>query len=164
MISLSECAPCKAMRLQKESEEEFRKRYGMVDLNKAPLQMGWKPYAGKMPFAKPVYLGADEPPAAVETQNLYMRQVQERLLFFAGGTLVGFPIGILSNVAFKSLRKYRHEATLFMAMTTGVALVASFLPIDSPVMSGIARFAGLFAGTAAADVILPRKILAPMPG
>jgi len=28
------CAPCEAMRRQKEANEEFRRRYGLVDLNR----------------------------------------------------------------------------------------------------------------------------------
>ncbi len=34
---LGECAPCKAMRLQQESNEEFKRRYGMIDTNKLEL-------------------------------------------------------------------------------------------------------------------------------
>jgi hypothetical protein len=29
------CAPCEAMRRQKEANEEFKKRYGLIDLNRA---------------------------------------------------------------------------------------------------------------------------------
>jgi hypothetical protein len=163
MISLSECAPCKAMRLQQESEEEFRKRYGMVDLNRQPLQMGWKPYAGKMP-GKPVYLAATASPAPAAPARPYLDQAQERLFYFTAGGLVGFPIGILSNVAFKSLRRYRKEAAMFVAMATGVGLLAAFLPVSSPVMSQISKFAGVLAGTGAADILLPKKIMASLPG
>lgn len=37
--SMGECAPCKAMREQKEANEEFKKRYGLVDLNRQPLPL-----------------------------------------------------------------------------------------------------------------------------
>lgn len=160
MISLAECAPCKAMRLQAESEEEFRKRYGMVDLNKTSQQMGWTPYYAKMP-TQPVYLGASAETSA--PNNRYLANLQQRLMWFAGGTLFGLPLGLLSNVAFKSLRKYRSEAATFVAIATGVGLLASILPIDSPVMATIARISGVLAGSAASDVILPRKITAPLP-
>jgi hypothetical protein len=30
------CAPCEAMRRQKEANEEFKRRYGLVDLNRIP--------------------------------------------------------------------------------------------------------------------------------
>lgn len=35
--TMGECAPCKAMREQKEANEEFKRRYGLVDLNRMPL-------------------------------------------------------------------------------------------------------------------------------
>lgn len=160
MISLAECAPCKAMRLQQESEEEFRKRFGVVNAGQRPLQMGWKPYLGQMPVQS---VNAAAAPVETATRP-YLQNVQERLLGFAGGTLFGFPIGILTNVAFKSLRKYRHEAMTFAALTTGIGLLATLLPIDSPVMGTIARISGVFTGSAMADVALPRKIMAPLPG
>lgn len=159
MISLAECAPCKAMRLQKESEEEFRKRYGMIDLNKPALQMGWRPYLGQMP-AQPVYPVTTPEPA--EAPSPYFRNVQERLLNFSGGALFGFPIGILGNVAFKSLRRYRSEAATFVALASGVGLVVALLPIESQVMPVIARVAGLLAGSGLSDIVLPRK-MAPLP-
>lgn len=39
--TMGECAPCKAMREQKEANEEFKKRYGFIDLNR--VRMGPAP-------------------------------------------------------------------------------------------------------------------------
>jgi hypothetical protein len=153
MISLSECAPCKARRLQEESEREFKKRFGMVDLNRIPTRMGWRPYMGQ---AQPqaMFPATGAAPAYPKT---YLQQAQERLLWFGTGTLFGFPIGILSNVAFKSLRRYRNEAAVFAAIASGVGLLSALLPIDSPVMLTISRVSGILAGSAMSDIVLPKK-------
>lgn len=151
MISLAECAPCKAMRLQAEAEEEFRKRYGVV--NRPPAQMGWKPFLGQIQ-PQTMFPAAAAAPAGPKT---YLDQAQERLLWFGAGTLFGFPIGVLSNVAFKSLRRYRNEAAMFAAMATGVGMLSAFLPIESPVMSMVSRISGILAGGALSDVVLPKK-------
>ncbi len=42
--TMGECAPCKAMREQKEANEEFKKRYGLIDLNK--VRMAPRPTCG----------------------------------------------------------------------------------------------------------------------
>lgn len=149
MISLAECAPCKAMRMQAEAEEEFRKRFGVV--NPRPLgMMGWRPYLGQ---AQSMF----STPSSAPVAQPYVKQVQERLLWFAGGNLFGFPIGILSNVAFKSLRRYRNEAAMFAAMAAGVGILSAVLPIESPVMGIISRVAGILSGGAMADIVLPKK-------
>ncbi len=156
MISLAECAPCKAMRLQQEAEEEFRQRFGVV--NAVPASMGWRPYLGQ---ATPISQPAAAPPPAEKT---YLDDVREKLLWFSVGGAVGFPVGLLSNVAFKSVRKLRKEAAVFAAITASIGLLAAFAPVKSPIISGIAKFSGVLTGGAMADVALPRKVLAPLPG
>lgn len=158
MISLAECAPCKAMRMQAEAEEEFRKRFGVV--NPRPIaparpagMMGWRPYLGQATTKTQSFFSSSAPTA----QRSYAQQAQERLLWFGTGTLFGFPIGILTNVAFKSLRRYRNEAATFAAMATGVGLLSALLPIDSSVMATISRVAGVLAGGAMSDIVLPKK-------
>lgn len=151
MISLAECAPCKAMRMQAEAEEEFRKRFGVVN-PRPPGMMGWRPYLGQATSMISAPASAPTP-----VSKPYVDQVQERLLGFAGGNLFGFPIGILSNVAFKSLRRPRNEAAVFAAMATGIGILSAVLPIDSPVMGVISRVAGLLSGGAMSDVVLPKK-------
>lgn len=155
MISLSECAPCKAMRLQAESEAEFRKRYGVV--NARPAMKGWHPYLGQ---ATAVYPSTGTVSAVARP---YLDQVGERLLNFAGGSLLGFPVGIISNVAFKSLRRLRGEALTFASIASGVGLIAALLPIESPVMNTITRLSGILAGSAMSDVALPKKFIVPQP-
>lgn len=150
MISLAECAPCKAMRMQAEAEEEFRKRFGVVNAA-PPRMMGWRPYLGQV---QSVFPASGSAPAA---QRTYLQQAEERLLWFGTGTLFGFPIGILSNVAFKSLRRYRSEAATFAAIAAGVGLLAAFLPIESPIMTTISRVSGVLAGGAMSDIVLPKK-------
>lgn len=150
MISLAECAPCKAMRMQAEAEEEFRKRFGVVN-PRPPGMMGWRPYLGQAEAMFPAAGMAPPPP------RTYLQQTQEKLLWFGAGSLFGFPIGILSNVAFKSLRRYRNEAATFAAMAAGVGLLSAFLPIDSPVMATISRVSGILAGGAMSDIVLPKK-------
>jgi hypothetical protein len=155
MISLSECAPCKAKRLQEESEREFRKRFGMIDLNRQPRGMGWKRFMGQAPSTMPAVTTA---PTPVPAQRSYLDNVQERLGWFAVGTGFGYPIGILANVAFKSLRRYRDEAATFAAMTAGVGLLASLLPVGrSNLVDAVARVSGLLTGSALADITLPAK-------
>jgi len=151
MISLAECAPCKAMRMQAEAEEEFRKRFGVVN-PRPPGMMGWRPYMGQASsmFSTPA-------PSTGLASKPYADQVQERLLWFAGGNLFGFPLGILSNVAFKSLRRYRSEAAMFAAMAAGVGILSAVLPIESPVMGMISRVSGILSGGAMADIVLPKK-------
>jgi hypothetical protein len=154
MISLSECAPCKAKRLQEESEREFRKRFGMIDLNRQPRGMGWKRYLGQAPAP----MVPPAPAAAVSTARSYLDNVKERLLWFGVGTGFGYPVGILANVAFKSLRRYRNEAATFAAMMAGVGLLASLLPVDkSLLVDAIARVSGVLTGGALADITLPRE-------
>lgn len=154
MISLAECAPCRAKRLQEESEREFRERYGMIDLNRHPLRMGWRPFLGQVPA--PSVLPAAAPEPAVPPRG-YLDRAKERLLWFGVGTGVGYPIGILTNIAFKSLRKYRKEAATFAAMTAGIGLLAALLPFEkSEIVDGVSRIAGVFTGSALADLTLPR--------
>ena len=159
MISLAECAPCKAMRLQAESEEEFRKRFGVVNAA-PPRMMGWRPYLGQ---AQPTATYPATGTASIVSRP-YLNQVQERLLWLAGGTLFGFPVGLLANVAFKSLRRYRSEAAVFATIASGAGLLAAFLPVPSPVMNVICKISGALTGGAMADIVLPRKIMAPLPG
>lgn len=160
MISLAECAPCKAMRLQEEAEEEFRKRFGVV--NAPPAMMGWRPYLGQATEAsQSVFPAAGAAPVA---QRTYLEDVRERLLWFSVAGAVGFPIGMLSNVAFKSVRKLRKEAAVFATITSSLGLLAAFLPVQSPIMNSIARITGVLTGGALADVALPKKIMAPLPG
>jgi hypothetical protein len=157
MIGLAECAPCRAKRLQEESEKEFRERYGMIDLNRQPLRMGWKPFMGQTPPA-PMVSPAPAPAPAPTAARSYLDNVKERLLWYGVGTGFGYPIGILANVAFKSLRRYRDEAATFAAMMAGVGLVASLIPADrSPLLDTIARVTGLLTGSALADVTLPAQ-------
>lgn len=156
MISLSECAPCRAKRLQEESEREFRQRFGMIDLNRQPRGMGWKRYLGQAPA--PMVAPVPEPAPAPAAGRGYLENAKERLLWFGVGTGIGYPIGILTNVAFKSLRKYRSEAMTFAAMTAGIGLLAALAPFPkSEILDGIARIGGLFTGTALADLTLPRR-------
>lgn len=152
MISLSECAPCKAKRLQEESEREFRKRFGMIDLNRQPRGMGWKRFMGQAPAAM-------VPPAPAPTAfPSYLDNVKERLLWFGVGTGFGYPIGILANVAFKSLRRYRDEAATFAAMAAGIGLLTALLPVErSALVDTIARVSGILTGSALADITLPRR-------
>jgi hypothetical protein len=116
--------------------------------------MGWRPYLGQ---AQPqtVFPAAGATPAPAPKP--YPDQVKERLLWFGTGTLFGFPIGILSNVAFKSLRRYRSEAATFAAIAAGVGLISAFLPIESPAMAMISRVSGILAGGAMSDIVLPKK-------
>jgi hypothetical protein len=139
--------------MQAEAEEEFRKRFGVVNA-RPPSMQGWRPYLGQsQPQAIFPAAGAAPAPAS----KPYVDQVKERLLWFGAGSLFGFPIGILSNVAFKSLRRYRHEAATFAAIATGVGLLSAVLPIDSPIMPMISRISGILAGGAASDIVLPKQ-------
>lgn len=149
MISLGECAPCKAMRLQAESEEEFRKRFGVV--NARPAMKGWRPYLGQLTAAFPA---TGEAPAQT---NPYIEQTKMRLAGFAARGVVAFPVGILLNVAFKSLRKYRDEAATFSAIAAGVGLAAAVLPWESKILDMISGLAGTLTGLGAAEMALPKK-------
>lgn len=163
MISLAECAPCRARRLQEESEAEFKKRYGMVDLNRAPVRMGWKPFMGQVTAAFPA--AGEAVPTTQKSE--YVKTTIERLLYFGSGAGLGFPIGILANVAFKSLRRYRHEAATFALMASGVGLAVSLLPFPkSEFLNIVARVSGILTGSALSDMALPLKkqdaIVAPV--
>jgi len=157
MISLAECAPCKAMRLQAEAEEEFRQRFGVVNAAPPALQ-GWRPWRPNLGQAVQAVS-----PAEPLAQRTYLEDVGERLLWFSVGGVFGFPLGMLSNVAFKSLRRRRNEAAVFAAITSGVGLMAALMPIKSPIMTSIARIAGVLTGSAVADVALPAKPVPPLP-
>jgi hypothetical protein len=149
MISLAECAPCKAMRLQAESEEEFRKRFGVV--NAAPAMKGWRPYMGQ---ATAIFPAVGTAPVQ---SSPYLDQTKQRLTAFAGRGIVAFPVGILINIAFKSLRRHRHEAMTFSAITAGIGMAAAFLPWESKILDTIAGLAGTLTGLGAAKMALPKK-------
>lgn len=161
MISLSECAPCRAKRLQEESEREFRERYGMIDLNR-PRQLGfrWHPYLGQA-TAPAVMTPAPTPPATApgpaSPPNDYLHGVAEKFLNFGFGTAFGYPVGLLANVAFKSLRHYRDEAALFTTLAGAVGLASVLLPIEGKFMNTVARISGLLAGSGLADITLPKR-------
>lgn len=150
MISLAECAPCKAMRLQAESEEEFRKRFGVV--NAPPAMKGWRPYMGQ---ATAIFPAVGTTPPSASSQ--YLDQAKQRLVFFAGRGVVSFPIGILINIAFKSLRRYRDEAMTFSAITAGIGLAAAFLPWESKILDMVSGLAGSLTGLGLSKMALAKK-------
>lgn len=160
MISLSECAPCRARRLQEESEREFRERYGMIDLNKT--QMGWRPYMGQVTAAYPSTGAA---PAA-ETSNPYLEQVQNRLLGFTAKGFIGFPIGLLTGVIFKESRASRKQAAQMAMISAGIGLTAALLPWKSTFLDVLAGWSGAFTGFSLSDMALARNkqdaIVAPV--
>lgn len=156
MVSLSECAPCRAKRLKEESEREFKKRFGMIDLNRLPLRMGWKPYMGQMQpeTIAPAALPTSGSPVVPRT---YLENLQERLLWFGGGALFGLPVGLVGNLAFKSLRRPRDEAWNYALIMSAIGLAAAILPFErNDIQNVVTRVAGLFAGSGLSDVILPR--------
>lgn len=150
MISLAECAPCKAMRLQAEAEEEFRERFGVV--NAPPAMQGWRPYLGQATATFPATGAAPAAPA-----NPYLDQTMLRLAGFTGRGVVAFPVGILINTAFKSLRRYRDEAGLFTALAAGVGLTAALLPWESKFLDTLAGISGAMTGLGLSRVALPKK-------
>lgn len=150
MISLAECAPCKAMRLQAEAEEEFRERFGVV--NAPPPQMGWRPYMGQATAIFPA-TGA----APVPQTNPYIEQTKLRLAGFAARGAVAFPVGILIQTAFKSLRRYRNEAATFSLLAAGVGLTAALLPWESKFLDTIAGLAGTLTGLGLSKMAISKK-------
>lgn len=149
MISLAECASCKAMRQQAEAEEEFRKRFGVV--NAPPAMNGWRPYMGQATAIFPAVGTAPVQPSP------YLDQTKQRLTAFAGRGIIAFPVGILINIAFKSLRRYRHEATTFAAITAGIGLTAILLPWKSPILDTISGLAGTLTGLGLSKMALAKK-------
>lgn len=153
MTTLAECAPCKAKRLQEESEKEFRKRFGFVKLNGISWSPTWRPSMGQM-----------NPAVSTPSTRTYLDQTKERLLWFGGSAAFGFPIGILVNVVFTGLRPYRKEAAMMAVLAAGVGLVASLLPVgESKIVDSIAKISGFFAGSSLADITLPKKGVVPTP-
>lgn len=150
MISLAECAPCKAMRLQAEAEEEFRERFGVV--NAPPAMQGWRPYMGQ---ATAMFPAAGAPAPA--PSHPYLDQTALRLAGFAARGAIAFPVGILINVAFKSLRRYRNESGLFATIAAGVGLTAVLLPWESKFLDAVAGLSGTLTGLGLAKVALPKK-------
>lgn len=151
MISLAECAPCKAMRLQAEAEEEFRKRFGVV--NAPPAMQGWRPYMGQ---ATAMFPAAGAPAPAPQT-NPYIEQTKLRLAGFAARGAVAFPVGILIQTAFKSLRRYRNEAATFSLLAAGVGLTAALLPWESKFLDTLSGVAGTLTGLGLSKMAIPKK-------
>lgn len=134
----------------------------MIDLNKN-RRMGWRPYMGQ---ATATFPAAGAAPATAEAQP-YFKTAMQRLLWFGAGTAVGFPIGILANTAFKSLRRLREEAAMMAALAGGIGLAVSVLPFPkSDVLDMVARISGILTGSAMADIALPHRkedaIIAPV--
>lgn len=150
MISLAECAPCKAMRQQAEAEEEFRKRFGVV--NAAPAMQGWRPYMGQ---ATAVFPATSATPAPQSSP--YIEQTKMRLAGFTARGVVAFPIGIVMNVAFSGLRQYRKEAALLSTIAAAVGLTAAILPWESEFLDRLSGVAGALTGLGLSDMALPKK-------
>lgn len=149
MISLAECAPCKAMRLKEEAEVEFRERYGFINLTPPT----WRPYMGQLEAVFPAAASASPAPASDD----YIENVGERMLWFGTGALIGLPVGILWNVAFKSARHYREEAKTFVLLAAGAGMLAAFLPFPRNEIQNIAaRVSGILMGSGLRDVVLPK--------
>jgi len=161
MISLAECAPCKAMRLQAEAEEEFRKRFGVV--NAPPAMKGWRPYLGQATAIFPATGAAPAPQT-----NPYIEQTKLRLAGFAARGAMAFPVGILIQIAFKSLRRYRNEAATFSLLAAGVGLTAALLPWESKFLDTLSGLAGTLTGLGLSKMAIPRKredlVVIPAPG
>lgn len=154
MISLSECAQCRARRLQEESDVEFKKRYGMIDLNRAPLQMGWKPYMGQVTAAFPATSAV--PPVPPEDDS-YLEQTKWRLGGFAVRGAMGFPVGLLMKAAFKGLRMSRKEEALFSMGAAGIGLAAALMPWKGSFWDRLAAVAGGLTGLGLGGMVIPAK-------
>lgn len=144
MIGLAECAPCKAMRLQEEAEDEFRKRFGFVKLN----GLAWRPHMGQI----------SQMMTALFPPRTYADRVQDRAILFAEGAAVGLPLGLLLILLFKGLRISRNFAGMGALLGAGVGTASVLLPFeDSKIIDSIAKFSGLFTGNYLADMAFPKK-------
>lgn len=124
MISLSECAQCRARRLQEESDVEFKERYGMIDLNRAPLQLGWKPYMGQA-------VTAVEPPSPTlepAKKALDMSTAQNKIEAYVAGLGWGLPIGAVV-LAFSGLMpKQQSDPVILTGL--GLGLLGALIPFQ----------------------------------
>jgi hypothetical protein len=149
------------MRLQAEAEEEFRERFGVV--NAPPPQMGWRPYLGQATAIFPATGAAPTPQT-----NPYLDQTKLRLAVFAARGVVAFPVGILIQIAFKSLRRYRNEAATFSLLAAGVGLTAALLPWESKFLDTLSGLAGSLTGLGLSKMAIPKKredlVVIPAPG
>lgn len=144
MIGLAECAPCKAMRLQEEAEEEFRKRFGFVKLN----GLSWRPHMGQI----------SQIMTSLFPEKTYWDRVGERAIMFAGGAAVGLPLGLLFILVAPSLSISRNLAMTGALISSALGSAAILLPFkDSKIVDGIAKFSGLFTGNYIADMAFPKK-------
>jgi hypothetical protein len=157
MISLSECAPCKAKRLQEESEREFRKRFGMIDLNRQPRGMGWKRFMGQAVVPTTVAPSVAPAPDAL-TLNSYFDAVKDRSLGYGMGLIAGVPIGLLVRLIFGADRT-RQEGLITAGIAATLGAFSVLLPFkknnDTAAFASI--MSGGFTGSGLSSLILPSK-------